>query len=97
MVESAADRLCFVQDFGVSATYGGNNIKVLIQAKHDLSSGFELNGTELQTTDFIIEAPAESLVGIKPGDIIIVGSVDYVAIAIEQDAMGWVEVVSELV
>lgn len=95
MVETAADRAAFVADFGVSAVYNSTNITVLIQAKHDLSAGFELNGTELQTTDFIIEAPAEYLSGVKPQQTITVESVDYRIIAVEQDAMGWIELICE--
>lgn len=100
MVESASDRAAFVADFGQAATWTKADastvaLTVLIQAKHDLSAGFELNGTELQTTDYIIEAPASDLVGIQPSETITTGGVTYVVIAVMPDSIGWMELLAE--
>lgn len=91
MVESAADRLAFLADFGVSATYGGNNTKVLIQAKHDLSAIFD----GPQTTDYLIEAPAESVAGVVRGHTIAIGGINYTIVAVMPDGTGWVEMLAE--
>ena len=101
MIETTADRAAFVVDFGVTATWTKSDattasLTVLIGAKHDLSAGFEVDGTELQTTDYIIEAPIESLPGVLPGETITIGSNQYVILTVEPDAEGWVELRTEL-
>ena len=102
MIETAADRAAFVADFGVAATWtkvdtSTASITVLIGAKHDLSAGFEVDGTELQTTDYIIEAPLESLTGVLPGETITIGASQYVILTVEPDAEGWIELRTEKV
>lgn len=99
-VESATDRAAFVADFGQTAVWTKSDastaaLTVLIQTKHDLSSGFELNGTELQTTDYIIEAPSSDLGGVKPTETITTGGVVYAIVAVMEDGMGWTELLAE--
>lgn len=99
-VESAADRAAFVADFGVAATWtkvsaATASLTVLIQAKHDLSAGFELNGTELLTTDYIIEAPESDLSGVVQGETITIGTTVYRIIAATPDGTGWMELITE--
>ena len=99
-VETAADRAALVADFGVAAVWTKSDastasLTVLIDAKHDMTSGFAVDGTELQTTDYIIEAPASDLVGVVPGETITIDSSVYVIMSVEPDAQGWMELRAE--
>ena len=90
MVESAADRLSYVQDFGVSAVYDSNTIKVLFNAEFDLDAA-----STVQTTDFVIEAPTSSLTGVVQGESITVASVAYRINAVMEDGTGWTRLMVE--